>query len=84
MKGGPGQFLANLPDGTAVTDAMIETWQKKALDLARKGHGELKRLPSGTYHAYVDLGTNIGYSDGKLTSRMRVEWTAGSVHSHPR
>lgn len=85
MNGGDGQYLRELGDGTPVTDLVIEAWEQRAIEMARQGHGRVDPRGSSTYHCYVDLGFDIGYADGILTSVMRVEWTGlGDVHSHPR
>jgi len=84
-KGGPGQYFATLSDGTKVDDAMIQQWERRALDLARRGDGDVTKHGGGhTFHAYVDVGFDVGYADGTVTRVMRVEWSSGTVHSHPR
>ena len=83
--GGPGQYLAELGDGTRVTDTVIERWEREGLRLAREGRGRVDVRGSSGYHCYVDMGFTVGYADGVPTSVMRVEWTTGGhVHSHPR
>jgi hypothetical protein len=83
--GSDGQFLAVLDDGTRVTDARIEAWERRGLQLAREGRGRVVARRPNDYHCYVDLGFTVGYADGVQTSVMRVEWTSGrAVHSHPR
>ena len=79
----PSQYLAELEDGTKVTDATITAWERKALQMAREGKGRVVGSGS-TYHCYVDLEITIGYVNGTPTSVLRVEWSVGNVHSHPR
>ena len=82
---GNGQYLAELPDGTRVTDELIEQWEREGLQLAREGRGRVESGGGGSYKCYVDLKRPVGYANGKETSVVRVEWTAGGeVHSHPR
>jgi hypothetical protein len=86
LPGGAGQFRALLDDGTRVTDAIIEEWEKRALD-AVGGSMEIlvERHSYSTLYILLDLDRTVGYSGGtgKPTSRMRVEISQRTVHSHP-
>jgi hypothetical protein len=84
---GAGQFFAQFNDN-AVSDATIQSWETEVLSALLTGslvcvvksHGSLQ-----TYHIYCNLPHEIGYEGGTghRTSRIRVEWSAGVVHSHP-
>lgn len=79
------QFLAEV-DGTSVTDAVIAGWEHAALNCVRNGEECKVVRHGGAYHVFCDLGFELGFASpaGEPTSRLRVEWSAGAVHSHPR
>jgi hypothetical protein len=70
-----GQYFANF------TDADINKLEKEAL-----AKGEILTRGGRTYHIYYNFPYNIGYASpsGEETNRIRVEWSSGNVHSHPR
>lgn len=82
---GLGQYFAE-HDGRRVNDDVIRGWEKKALSLVQSGMPCTVKRHGGAYHVYCDLGEDVGYlgDTGKATSCVRVEWSMGSVHSHPR
>ena len=83
---GPGQFRAFLDDGTRVTDATITEWEKKALSVVQSDLDvDVKRHSHSTLHVILDLSQAVGYTGGtgRVTSRMRVEISQWTVHSHP-
>jgi hypothetical protein len=86
---GESQYLAELPNGAPVTDETIKRWEKQALD--RVGQDErCVVVPRGDgFWIYCDLREPVGYigapeGDDEPTTWVRVEWSADTVHSHPR
>jgi len=51
-----------------------------------KGGLSVVRCPFAIAAPYLEFGHEIGYTGGTGTStrRVRVEWSEGVVHSHPR
>lgn len=85
---GNGQFLATL-DHQTVTDPLIESWEREALAapwqepagtrIERHGEGRTFYVDSRRRHPVGFAG-----GSGRESRRMRVEWSSGNVHSHPR
>jgi hypothetical protein len=69
-----GQYLADLDD------AGILALERKAL-----ANGQIVDR-GGMYFIFYDCGQTVGYSapSQQETSTIRVEWSSGFVHSHPR
>lgn len=82
---GDAQYLAER-DGQRITDATVQGWEQRVLDQVREGGACLVERHGGAYHIYCDLAERVGYlsPSGDPTSCVRVEWSAGHVHSHPR
>lgn len=80
----PGQFLAQTADGQ-VTDATIQMWERQAFAIVDNGGDCIVASHGGAYHVYCNLGHVVGYigGTGRETHWIRVEWSAGFVHSHP-
>ena len=62
-------------------------WEAEVIELALAGEDDvmIEQHGAGTYYLYYRFPSVRGY-DTKLnpTARMRVEWSSGTVHSHPR
>jgi hypothetical protein len=73
--GGNGQFLVELNDGAI-----------KAIERAGLQTGKIEKRSDSQYFIWYDAGQTVGYSGGpgRPTSAMRIEWSSGFVHSHPR
>jgi hypothetical protein len=72
-----------------VTDETIQQWETKALDRVRKDGSCTVMQRGDMFWVYCDLLEPVGYigapeGDDEPTSWVRVEWSAGTVHSHPR
>jgi hypothetical protein len=82
---GDGQYFAER-NGTPVTDTVIEGWEREILNRVDRGQNCTVERHGGAYHVYADIGHPIGYlgGSGDETASVRVEWSAGHVHSHPR
>jgi hypothetical protein len=80
--GGAGQYRA-----THVDDGRITEWERVALERVGLNNGEfiVERRGEG-YWIFCDMMEHVGFegATGRLTCWIRVEWSAGSVHSHPR
>ena len=83
---GDGQYLAER-DGNRVTDGIIEGWERDVIDRALAGDKDVTIvIKGGTFYFYYTFEDFVGYSapDANRTKRVRVEWSSGTVHSHPR
>ena len=83
----PGQYFAEI-DGVPVIDETIRSWEHEVLDSVR---GErpcrmrVEQRGSKRYFVYCELRHEVGFKTGGTPTRwMRLEWTEGHVHSHPR
>jgi len=83
---GAGQYFAEI-DGVQVTDAMITGWETEVIELAMKGDKDVTvEIKGGTFYFYYTFEHFVGYASpgANRTKRVRVEWSSGAVHSHPR
>lgn len=82
---GNGQFIAS-HNGESVGDKDIHDWELSGLKAAWGGKAEVKEHGSGTFYIYHRLAHTIGYvcKSGQTTCTIRIEWSSGTVHSHPR
>ena len=83
---GDGQYFAEI-DGVQVTDAMITGWETEVIELAMKGDKDVTvEIKGGTFYFYYTFEHFVGYASpgANRTKRVRVEWSSGTVHSHPR
>jgi hypothetical protein len=84
---GSGQYFAHI-DGVAVTDAIIAGWERTVLDGVREGNlaCSVTRRGPRMYYVFGELPHAVGFAGGtgELTRMLRVEWSGGFVHSHPR
>ncbi len=85
---GQGQYLA-LEGESQVSDDRIRQWEEEALARVKsKSSREYTVEYHGgrTFYIFCDMGETVGYegSTGEPISRVRVEWSSGTVHSHPR
>lgn len=82
-----GQFVAEL-QGRPVTDSRVSKWEREALLAAWEGSdiAALIRHEHGNFHLEFQQQHPVGFTggSGRETRRMRVEWSSGHVHSHPR
>jgi hypothetical protein len=76
------QYYATDEQGNRVDDRRIKQWEREAL---QKGVIDPDRA-EGTYHVYHTFPHNVGYESPSQneTSSVRVEYSAGETHSHPR
>lgn len=86
--GAAGQFVAE-HEGGKVTDHEIASWERAALVEAWLGEGEaaVSRHDGGrTFFVISERCHPVGFvgGSGRETCLLRVEWSSGSVHSHPR
>jgi hypothetical protein len=84
---GQSQYMA-FQGNNQIADDQIEQWEADVLKRVKSS--TTAGIPSveyraGGYHVYCDLGEPVGYeqSTGKPITQVRVEWSAGTVHSHP-
>ncbi len=81
------QYYRTDEGGETVTDDRIKQWEREGLQRGTIDPGR----SDGTYHVYYQAPENVGYASpdkgGKkptVTDTVRVEYSSGEVHSHPR
>lgn len=82
---GVSQYMA-FTAGQNVTDDTIRYWEKLVLERVKQGGACTVERRGVMYWVFCDLGTPVGYEGGtgEVISSVRVEWSGGHVHSHPR
>lgn len=82
---GIGQFFAEY-EGRDVCDSLIKSWERECLEAGIAGEGHVVMHGAMTFHVYAELDHPVGFcgESGEQISQMRVEWSSGKVHSHPR
>lgn len=85
---GHGQFLAKI-DATSVTDAQIRQWETEALNMVWSGSQNFRvsaKTDANTFYIFHERSHPVGYDGltGEEVYTLRVEWSSGEVHSHPR
>lgn len=86
--GGQGQYLAHEGE-CKVSDDRIRQWEEEAVARVKaKSSRECTVEYHGgkTFYIFCDMGEIVGYegATAEPITRVRVEWSSGTVHSHPR
>lgn len=79
-----GQFLAEI-NGVPVDDETIASWERAALDAIRAGQTIPVEAHGTGFFVMFRHADVVGYAapHGIQTQWVRVEWSSGTVHSHP-